>query len=161
MSTPPLSELKALTDSIKAGKRVILLPPGMLVLISIIGLLIAATVTLSGPMISLFAHGLPISIQVGFQFVGMLCIFVFAILPGLMVLHGKPAFTTLSVFYSLLLLLASALMLVLILAGVIVSARHFALPLGIAAVTALLALSLLHSSRFALLKEFFRLLRQP
>ncbi len=159
MTSASLTELKELTDSIKAGERVILLPPGIFTLIAIIGLLITATVTFFGSSISIFASEVEIPIKVAIQFTSMGIFLIFVIFPSLMVFQGNKRFSTLSIFYSISLLILSLLLTLAAVTNLINSDASIT-PLLISFVSSLLAYILLRSTSFLLLKEFFYYLKK-
>jgi len=159
MKATSLDNLKVLTDSIKAGERVVLLPPGIFSLIAIIVLLIVATVTLTGSFISIFASTADVSIKAGIQFSSMGVIFLFIIFPGLMIFQGNKKFTAWSYYYAIVLVLASSLFIAIKVLELF-NASFSIEPVLICFLTSLTSLLLLRSSSFILLKEFFYLLKK-
>jgi hypothetical protein len=152
------NEIKALTDSIKSGKRVVLLPPGIFALILSVGLLIASTVTFFGSLIALYFNDIDVSYKAIIQFGAMLILIIIVIFPALMVFQGKKNFASWSAIYALLICGLSLLILILNLLGY--PGGYVEQPLAISFVTGLLAYFVIRSKSYRLLQEFFYLLKQ-
>lgn len=159
MKITSLDNLKVLTDSIKAGERVVLLPPGIFSLITIIILLIVATVTMTGSLISVFASTVDVSIKAGIQFSSMGVIFLFVIFPSLMIFQGNKKFTAWPHYYSIVLVMTSSLLIAIKLLALF-NASFSIEPVLFCFFASLASLLLLRSSSFILLKEFFYLLKK-
>lgn len=108
-----LGKLKALTDSIRAGQRVVLLPPGIFVVVASIFLLLFTTVLLVGSMISLLGRELLPQHKALIQFSSFFLIIVFIISPSFMLIQGKKKFIKRKYYYSLSVILVGVLMILL------------------------------------------------
>jgi hypothetical protein len=152
MGTEQTPELRKLVESVARGERLLLWPPGTWFLIVIIMLLIFSTVTGSGSAISLFASGLSMKNQVLIQFIGMVCMLFFVILPGIMITRGHKAFKYLMVFYSSFIGLSDLFMLML-------DVGKYQLPITISLLSAVVTLALIYRPSFIVFCEYFYLLQ--
>jgi len=159
MNNTTTEHLKELTDSIKAGERVVLLPPGIFSLVAVVILLIIASVALVGSLISIFASGEAPSFKAGIQFSSMLVIFIFVIFPGLMIFQGKKSLSLWMFFYASVVLIASSFL-------IIINMSHFLnynfsnTPLLFSLIFSLSSLYVMRTGSFHTLKEFFYLLKK-
>jgi hypothetical protein len=155
-----IDNLRALTDSIKAGERVVLFPPGMFSLIALVLLLVINTVLITSSLINIFFTEADFKQQALFQFSSLGISFLLVILPNLMVLSGKKKFSILSYYYSWLILVFSVLMLALGLSGLLVLNKA-AVILTISFIVSLSCIFIYRSAAYLLVKEFFYLLKNP
>lgn len=159
MKPVALNDLKALTDSIKEGKRVVMIPPGIFSLILLILLLITSTVTFFGSAISIFAADTETSIKASIQLASLVLLFIFVIFPSLMIFSGKKQFSIISLYYAVAILFISCL----ILAGAFanqVSIQNSLTPLVICIASCVASIFVYKSPSFLLIKEFFYLLKK-
>lgn len=158
MDETSLNKMKALTENIKSGKRVVLLPPGIFALILSVVLLIASTVTFFGSVLSLYFNNIDVSYKAIIQFGAMLILVVMVIFPALMVFQGKKKFAGWSAVYALL--ICGLSLLIFILKSFEHPGVNFAPPLTISFIGGLLAYFVIRSKSYSLLQEFFYLLKQ-
>lgn len=152
--------LKALTDSIKARERVVLFPPGMFSLITLVLLLILTTVLITSSSINVFLKDINFQQQALIQFSALGISFIFAIFPNLMILSGKKHFSILSLYFAWSLLILSALILLMGLIG-FVSLNNAKAPLLSCLAISLFCIYIYQSVSYRLVKEFFYLLKNP
>jgi len=152
--------LKDLTDSIKRGERVVLFPPGMISLVSLVLILIITTVLVVSSIINLFfsEHGFETTAIL--QFSGLGIAFVFAIFPNLMILSGKKKFSVLCFYYSIALLVVSSAILLVGLTGLFNLNNAF-MPLLSSIGLSIICIFVYRSASYLLIKEFFYLLKNP
>lgn len=155
-----IDNLRALTDSIKAGERVVLFPPGMLSLVTLVLLLVIDTVLITSSFVSVFFIEASFQQQAIIQFSGLGVSFLFVILPNLMVLSGKKSFSIFTFYYAWFLLLCSFIMITLGLIGLLLLAKVIVI-LIISFAVSLGCIFVYKSPAYILVKEFFYLLKNP
>jgi hypothetical protein len=89
MKSSRFTETEALVESVVRGERIVVFPPGLWSVITVIMLLLVSTVILSGLLISIYGVNLEVDKKVYFQFLGLGVVFLFVIVPGLMVFRGQ------------------------------------------------------------------------
>jgi len=152
--------LKDFTDSIKRGERVVLFPPGMISLVSLVLILIITTVLVVSSIINLFFSEHGFETTAIFQFSGLGIAFVFAIFPNLMILSGKKKFSVLCFYYSVSLLFVSSVILLAGLTGIFNLNNAF-MPLLSSVGLSIVCIFVYRSASYLLIKEFFYLLKNP
>jgi len=152
--------LTELINEIKQGKRIVLFPPGMMIFIAFIMLMIANTVLFFGSSLSIFLPDAETPVKATSQLASLLVLFVFVILPALMVLSGKKHFSIISFYYALALTVLSAIILLLGFTQV-VSLFNTTLPLLACIAISITCLYIYNSASYRLLKEFYYLLKNP
>lgn len=152
--------LKDITDSIKRGERVVLFPPGMFSLISLVMILIVTTVLVVSSIIKLFFSDYGFETIAVLQFSGLGITFVFVIFPNLMILSGKKKFSVLCFYYTTGLLVVSS---ILLLAGFIgiFPIYNTMMPLLSCIALSIVCIVIYRSASYLLVKEFFYLLKNP
>ena len=155
-----LENLQKVTESIRKGKRIILFPPGMFSLVSLVLILIITTVLAVSSIINLFfsEHGFETTAIL--QFSGLGIAFVFAIFPNLMILSGKKKFSVLCFYYSIALLVVSSAILLVGLTGLFNLNNAF-MPLLSSIGLSIISIFVYRSASYLLIKEFFYLLKNP
>jgi len=155
-----LENLQKVTESIRKGKRIILFPPGMFSLVSLVLILIITTVLAVSSIINLFfsEHGFETTAIL--QFSGLGIAFVFAIFPNLMILSGKKKFSVLCFYYSIALLVVSSVILLVGLTGLFNLNNAF-MPLLSSIGLSIISIFVYRSASYLLIKEFFYLLKNP
>lgn len=156
MSKKDLPLLKSLTDSIKKGERVVLLPPGIFLLISVIGLSIAAIVLISGVVIHLFFSTISTPMKASIQFGSMGIFLVFVVFPALMLFLGKKHFASWHRWFSIFLFTVSFFLLIFD----FLNQGIFFKPLLGSLIASGLAWFTTNTAGYILFTEFFHLLKQ-
>lgn len=155
MEHPTLEEL---VQEIKAGKRVILFPPGMLSFLGVVFTSIPATVLCSVVLINAFAKHTALPIQAGLQFCGILFLLVFTVVPGLLLFRGKKKAAAVMRFTLKLLALTSLLLMILSFTDS--NPSFFQLPITLSLGVSIFGVWISHTPQFQLITEFFYLLRK-
>lgn len=148
-----LKELESLADSVVSGERVILFAPGLWSVVATIFLLLCSTILLSTSLISIYGSEIELSHKAIYQLIGLIFIFLFVILPGLMLFRGHKGFRNINSIYSFSLVLISITNI--IWAG---SNGHL-IPLLISLGAASLGFFLINSPAYKLCSEFYFLLK--
>lgn len=145
MKPEQTSEINALVESVVQGERVVVFPPGFWVVIAIIMLYIGSTVMLSGMLIATYGSNIETADKVFLQFLGLVAILIFVIIPGLMVFRGHRRFNLVLKCYGWVLILGNLLLVF----------TMFKLPEALSLVLASLAIYLLGSRWFRNCSEFY------
>lgn len=155
-----LENLKELTDSIKKGERIVLLPPGIFSLITLVLSIIITTVLIASSLIKIFFSGNSFEIIAALQFSGLGLTFAFAILPNLMILSGKKKYSIFCFYYTLSLLATSSFIL---LTGFLnfIDLNNTTIPLLVSITLSLACIFIYHSTSYLLVREFFYYLKNP
>lgn len=153
MKEKKLTELELLTDDIVGGKRTVLFAPGLWSVIATILLLLVSTVLLSGSLISIYGSEMENSSKAIYQLAGLFSIFLFVILPGLLLFRGYRASKLVKLVYALTLAVICTISIVL---G---GGNSHMMPLLISLGTSLSGGVLVNSSAYKLCSEFYYLLR--
>lgn len=160
MNSNKLKNLQEFTESIRQGKRIILFPPGMISLVSLVLILIITTVLVVSSIINLFFSEHGFETTAIFQFSGLGIAFVFAIFPNLMILSGKKKFSVLCFYYSVALLFVSSVILLAGLTGLFNLNNAFT-PLLSSIDLSIICIFIYRSASYLLIREFFYLLINP
>lgn len=155
-----VDNLRALTDSIKAGEKVVLFPPGMFSLIALVLLLVINSILITTSFINIFLSETDLQQQAILQFSSLGISFLLVIFPNLMVLSGKKKFSILSYYYAWLLLIFAVFILVLGFSGLLVL-NKIAVILIISLIVSLICIFIYRSAAYMLVREFFYLLKNP
>lgn len=150
MKSNQTSEINALVESVIRGERVVVFPPGFWSVITIIMLNIGSTVMLSGMLIATFVYNLETGDKAIFQFLGLAAIFIFVIIPGLMIFRGYRRVSLLLKGYGWVLIAGNFLLVF----------TMYKLPVALSLIFALLAIYLLGSRWFHNCSEFYFLINQ-
>lgn len=156
MKTSQLKELENIVASVKSGQQFVLFPPGIIVVIVSIITLIVATVLLTGGLISNFAADILPSQKAIIQFIAILCILVFIILPNLLLFKGRKKYIKIQYYYSIAMVFVSGLVLL----NQVLSHSQIILLFILSLVCALIAERLMKSNTYLLCMEFYYLLKK-
>ncbi len=153
-----LENIKALTESIKKGERVVLFPPGITSLIALVLILIVTTVLVASSIINIFFYHYGIETKALVQFSGLGIAVVFAIFPNLMVLSGKMKFSIMCFYYSLSIAILSFTIL---LSGFfqLFSLNNATYPLLASIALSITCIFIYRSASYQLIKNFFYYLK--
>lgn len=132
----------------------------MFSLIALVLLLVVNTVLITTSLINIFASKVDFEQQAILQFGSLGISFILAILPNLMVLSGKKKFSIMCYYYAFFLLICAALILGLGLSGLLILNKASSL-LTISFIISLICVFIYRSVAYALVREFFYLLKNP
>jgi hypothetical protein len=150
MKSEKLSEIEALVESVVRGERVVIFPPGFWAVIAAIMLFIGSTVMLSGMLISIYGQNIEVGEKVFFQFLGLVAILIFVIIPGLMVFRGHRRISLVLKGYGWILITGNLVLIFIM----------FKLPVLLSLVLASFAVYLIGSRWFRNCSEFYFLINQ-
>ena len=153
MNENQFTELQKLTDSIVRGERTILFAPGLWSVIAVILLLVVSSVTVSAGLISICCINADAPEKAAFQGLGMGMILVGVILPGLLLFRGVKLARSISLGYSLILVIVSVV-------GILMADDNKSTqPFYLSLLAAAVAFFLVRSSFYIVCSEFYYLLQ--
>ena len=153
MKESHLTELQQLTDSIVRGERVVLFAPGLWSVILVVFLLLGSTVILLGSLISVCCAELEAPSKAAYQLMGFVALFLFVILPSLLIFRGIKAGRSIMLAYSAVLVGVS------ICSVLLLKAESHLIPFFLSLVTATVSFFLLKTPSYILCSEFYYLLK--